>query len=64
VLGSSALLGLALAVPRYAQWLAVAAAAWSTAGVCWEFYRGRDYYLDARIRNKAIREASAVPGRS
>jgi hypothetical protein len=29
--------------------------------VCWEFWRGRDYYLDARIRNKATRAAAANP---
>lgn len=59
VLGTSALLGAALAFPAQARWLAIAAAAVSTVGVAWEFYRGRDYYLDARIRNKAIREAKA-----
>jgi CDP-diacylglycerol--glycerol-3-phosphate 3-phosphatidyltransferase len=58
VLGTSALLGLALAVPGYATWFAVAAAAWSTAGVCWEFYRGRDYYLDARIRDIGVADAA------
>jgi len=57
VLGTSAILGAALVFPAQASWLAIAAAAVSTAGVCWEFYRGRDYYLDARIRNKAIRDA-------
>jgi phosphatidylglycerophosphate synthase len=51
--GVSALLGAGLALPDYAGYLAVLAAALSTAGVAWEFWRGRDYYLDARLRDKA-----------
>jgi hypothetical protein len=27
--------------------------------VCAEFWRGRDYFLDKRIRDKALREAAA-----
>jgi hypothetical protein len=28
-------------------------------GVSAEFWRGRDYFLDKRIRDKALREAAA-----
>jgi cardiolipin synthase len=58
VLGTSAVLAIALAVPQHGGVLAYVAAAISTVGVAWEFYRGRDYYLDARIRNKAIRDGA------
>ncbi|MEZ4364939.1 MAG: CDP-alcohol phosphatidyltransferase family protein [Kofleriaceae bacterium] len=54
-LGASALLGTALLVPAQASVLAIAAAALSLTGVAWEAWRGRDYYLDARLRDKAIR---------
>jgi cardiolipin synthase (CMP-forming) len=60
VLGISALLGLAL-LPALASWstaLSIAAAAISVIGVSWEFWRGRDYYMDARIRDKAMRDAA------
>jgi cardiolipin synthase len=60
VVGVSALLGLSLALPDQATWICVLAAALSTAGVCWEFWRGRDYYLDARLRDKAPRNAAGV----
>jgi cardiolipin synthase (CMP-forming) len=50
--GVSALLGVALLVPEQATLLAVLAAALSTAGGTWEFWRGRDYYMDARLRDK------------
>jgi cardiolipin synthase len=46
-----------------ATWLAIAAAVVTTAGVGWEFWRGRDYYLDKRIRDKAAR-AAGVPSAS
>jgi cardiolipin synthase (CMP-forming) len=59
VVGVSALLVLSLFVPAHATWICVFAAALSTAGVVWEFWRGRDYYLDARLRDKAPR-ANAV----
>ncbi|HPH67129.1 MAG TPA: hypothetical protein PLF40_15350, partial [Kofleriaceae bacterium] len=61
-LGVSALLGAALipALASAAPALAIAAAALSFFGVAWEFYRGSDYYLDARIRRKALRDSQAV----
>jgi len=34
------------------------AAAISIIGVAAEFWRGRDYFLDKRIREKALREAA------
>jgi hypothetical protein len=59
-LGAAALLFLAALVDgAAATWLAIAAAAMTTAGVAWEFWRGRDYYLDKRIRDKAARAAAA-----
>jgi cardiolipin synthase (CMP-forming) len=60
VLGVSALLGAALAVPAHAAALSILAAAASVAGVAVEFWRGRDYFLDKRIRDKALREAAAT----
>ncbi len=60
-LGASALLGLAVLVGGdAATWLAIGAAAVSTGGVAWEFWRGRDYYLDKRIRDKAARAAAVA----
>lgn len=53
VLGTSGLLIMTLAWPEQAEWLAIGAAVLSVGGVGWEFWRGRDYYLDARIRAKA-----------
>lgn len=58
VLGISLLLGAALLVPAQAVPLTIAAAALSVIGVAIEFWRGRDYYLDARIRNKELRAAA------
>ena len=63
VLGVVALVSLAIVAGDYGTWLdvdygtwlAVCAAALSTAGVTWEFWRGRDYYLDSRLRDKAPR---------
>jgi phosphatidylglycerophosphate synthase len=60
VLGVCVLLGTALVAPRHAGPLAMLAAAVSLGGVAAEFWRGRDYFLDKRIRDKALREA-AVP---
>jgi phosphatidylglycerophosphate synthase len=57
-LGAAALLGGAVIVPSAATYLAIAAAAVSVVGVAWEFWRGRDYYLDRRIRDKASRDAA------
>lgn len=63
VLGISALLGGALLVKDAAVPLAIAAACVSLIGVAAEFWRGRDYFLDKRIRDKALREAAAVDPR-
>lgn len=58
-LGASALMGACVLVPSASTPLAIAAGALSTAGVVWEFWRGRDYYVDARIRAKARAAAAA-----
>lgn len=58
-LGAASLLGLAAVVPERATLLAIGAAAVSTIGVAWEFLRGRDYYLDKRIRRKEMEAAAA-----
>jgi CDP-diacylglycerol--glycerol-3-phosphate 3-phosphatidyltransferase len=55
VFGVVSLLALTLVLPSFGTILAVLAAALSTAGVAWEFWRGRDYYMDARLRDKAPR---------
>jgi CDP-diacylglycerol--glycerol-3-phosphate 3-phosphatidyltransferase len=60
VLGVSALLGAALLLPDYAELFTILGAAASLIGVAAEFWRGRDYFLDKRIRDKALREAAAV----
>ncbi|HEY0191027.1 MAG TPA: CDP-alcohol phosphatidyltransferase family protein [Kofleriaceae bacterium] len=60
VLGVCAVLGAALIVPAYATPLAIFAAAISVFGVSAEFWRGRDYFLDKRIRDNALREAARV----
>ena len=60
VLGVCALLAIALIVPAYAEPLSILAAAVSLVGVSAEFWRGRDYFLDKRIRDKAQREAAAA----
>jgi CDP-diacylglycerol--glycerol-3-phosphate 3-phosphatidyltransferase len=59
VLGVSLLLGGALLLPAQAWGLSTVAAALSVVGVAAEFWRGRDYYLDARIRNKELRAAAS-----
>jgi len=61
VLGTSALLGIALLLPAQATLLAAIAAVVSLVGVAAEFWRGRDYFLDKRIRDKVRREAAAAP---
>jgi CDP-diacylglycerol--glycerol-3-phosphate 3-phosphatidyltransferase len=58
--GVVALLGASLLVPDYATFICVSAAALSTTGVVWEFWRGRDYYLDARLRDKSPDRARAA----
>ena len=60
VLGVSALLAAALLLPDYATLLSIVATAVSLFGVAAEFWRGRDYFLDKRIRDKALREAAAA----
>jgi cardiolipin synthase len=60
VLGISALLGAALVIPGHAAELSILAAVVSIAGVAGEFWHGRDYFLDKRIRDKALREAAAT----
>ena len=58
VLGSSALLGAGLALADSGEnlllGLSVGACAISVVGVAIEFYRGRDYYIDSRLRAKAL----------
>lgn len=60
VLGVSALLGGALVLPAYAAVLSSLAAVVSVVGVAAEFWRGRDYFLDSRIRREAMPEPTAV----
>ena len=61
VLGVCVLLGAALVVPALAAPLSILAAAVSVIGVFAEFGRGRDYFLDKRIRDKALREGLPPP---
>ncbi len=58
-LGASLLLGLTVAVPDQATALAIAALVLSLVGVGREFWRGRDYFLDKRIRRAANAAAAA-----
>ena len=58
VLGICALLGGALLLPEQAEWVLYGATAISLVGVAAEFWRGRDYFLDKRIRDRALREAA------
>ena len=60
VLGVSALLGVALLIPAQATLLSAIAAVISAIGVSAEFWRGRDYFMDKRIRDKAARLAAAA----
>jgi phosphatidylglycerophosphate synthase len=59
VLGVCVLLGAALLAPAWAEPFSIFAAAISGIGVFAEFWRGRDYFLDKRIRDKALREAAS-----
>ena len=59
VLGLSALLALALLVPSLSEMLTIAAAAVSVVGVFAEFWHGRDYFMDKRIREAAVREQAS-----
>jgi CDP-diacylglycerol--glycerol-3-phosphate 3-phosphatidyltransferase len=58
VLGVCALLGAALLDEAHADLFLYAATAVSLVGVAAEFWRGRDYFLDKRIRDRALREAA------
>jgi cardiolipin synthase len=60
VLGTTLVFVIAILVPLDAAlltWLGAAAALLSVAGVSREFWRGRDYYLDQRLRDKAMSAA-------
>ena len=59
VLSVCALVALALVLPAYSEPLSILAAAVSLVGVSAEFWRGRDYFLDKRIREKARAETEA-----
>ncbi len=48
----------ALLVPQHADLFLYAATAVSLVGVALEFWHGRDYFLDKRIRDRALREAA------
>jgi phosphatidylglycerophosphate synthase len=61
VLGVSAMLALALVIPERADLFVLIGAAGSTFGVGAEFWRGRNYFLDKRIRDKARRDAATPP---
>jgi len=58
-LGASGLLLATIWIKDAATPLAVTAAAICTAGVAWEFWRGRGYYLDQKTRDKARTPAAA-----
>jgi CDP-diacylglycerol--glycerol-3-phosphate 3-phosphatidyltransferase len=58
-LGAAGLLGLTVVLKDQAQALAIAAFAISLLGVGYEFWRGKDYYLDKRIRELALKNAAA-----
>lgn len=59
-LGATLLLVLAVLIPDQATALAIAAMAVSLVGTAWEFTRGRDYYLDERIRRKELAKAAVA----
>ncbi|MDB4962078.1 MAG: CDP-alcohol phosphatidyltransferase [Myxococcales bacterium] len=58
VLGVCGLVALALVFPEYSEWFLYGATAVSLVGVTLEFWHGRDYFLDKRIRDRALREAA------
>jgi len=64
VLSVCSLLGLALLLPDYATLFSAVAAAVSVVGVSAEFWIGRDYFMDKRIRDKALREAAAAESKT
>jgi CDP-diacylglycerol--glycerol-3-phosphate 3-phosphatidyltransferase len=53
-LGTAGLLGLCLALPEHASLFAWAALGLSFIGVSYEFWRGRDFYLDEKTRDEAV----------
>ena len=60
VLGGSALLVAALLAPdEYVNFFVGGAAFVAVIGVAWEFWRGSDYYVDSRLRDKPQREDSS-----
>ena len=56
-LTSSLLLAAILFAPSLATPLAIAAAAITVAGASWYFWKGRDYYLDKRLRRMAAQSS-------
>ena len=58
VLGVCGLVACALLMPEYSEWFLYGAAAVSLVGVALEFWHGRDYFLDKRIRDRALKEAA------
>jgi len=58
VLGVCGLVLGALLVPEHSDLFLYAATAVSLVGVALEFWHGRDYFLDKRIRDRALREAA------
>jgi len=58
VLGVCGLVLGALLVPAHSDLFLYAATAVSLVGVALEFWHGRDYFLDKRIRDRALREAA------
>ncbi len=59
ILGVCTLLGIALLIPAQATLFSALATAVSLIGVTIEFWLGRDYYLDKRIRDRAARTVAA-----
>jgi len=59
LLGVCSLLALAIVIPAQATLFSYAASAVSLIGVTIEFWLGRDYYMDKRIRDRAARSAAA-----
>jgi hypothetical protein len=56
VLGICIMLGAALLLPAYSAYFLYAAFAGSLVGTALEFWHGRDYFLDKRIRDRALKE--------
>ncbi len=60
VLGICGLVTAALVMPEHAEIFMTVAAVVSIVGVAAEFWRGRDYFMDKRIRDKMLREQAAA----